>query len=57
MSFMALDGVMLFIRLKDVIITCKRMRCSLIIGGSSSVPWRKFKEADDFKCVFVVNCV
>ena len=40
-SFIALDGVTSFLRLKDVINTCKRMRCSLSIGGSSSVQWRK----------------
>ena len=40
-SFMALDGVTSFLRLKDVTITCKRMRRSLNIGGSSSVQWRK----------------
>ena len=40
-SFIALDGVTSFLRLKDVTITCKRMRCSLSIGGSSSVQWRK----------------
>ena len=39
--FMALDGVTLFLRLKDVTITCKRMRRSLSIGGSSSVQLRK----------------
>ena len=40
-SFMALDGVTSFLRLKDVTITCKRMRRGLSIGGSSSVQWRK----------------
>ena len=40
-SFMALDGVTSFLRLKDVTITCKRTRRSLNIGGSSSVQWRK----------------
>ena len=40
-SFIALDGVTSFLRLKDVTIACKRMRCSLSIGGSSSVQWRK----------------
>ena len=50
--FMALDGVTSFLRLKDVTITCKRMRRSLSIGGSSSLQWRK--EAEDFECVFVV---
>ena len=40
-SYMILDGVTSFLRLKDVTITCKRMRRSLSIGGSSSVQWRK----------------
>ena len=40
-SFMALDDVTSFLRLKDVIITWKCMRRSLSIGGSSSVQWRK----------------
>ena len=36
-SFMALDGVTSFLRLKDVTNICKRMRRSLSIGGSSSL--------------------
>ena len=40
-SLMALDGVTSLLRLKDVTITCKGMRRSLRIGGSSSVQWRK----------------
>ena len=40
-SFMALDGVTSFLRLKDVTNTCKRMRRGLSIGGSSSVQRRK----------------
>ena len=40
-SFMSLDGVTSFLRLKDVTITCKCMRRSLRICGSSSVQWRK----------------
>ena len=36
-SFMTLDGVTSFLRLKDVTNTCKRMRRSLSIGGSSTV--------------------
>ena len=40
-SFMELDSVTLFLRLKDFTNTRKRMRCSLSIGGSSSVQWRK----------------
>ena len=40
-SFMALDGITSFLRLKDVTNTGKRMRRSLSAGGSSSVQWRK----------------
>ena len=40
-SFMALDGVTSFLRLKDVTNTCKGMRSGLSIGGSSSVQRRK----------------
>ena len=57
-SFIALDGVTSFLRLKDVTITCKYMRCSLSIGRSSSeCNGRKLEEAEDFECVFVVFCV
>ena len=53
--FMALDGVMSFLRLKDIINTCKRMRRGLSIGGSSSVHRRKVaEEAVDFKFVVIV---
>ena len=40
-SFMALDSVTSFLRLKDATNACKRMGRSLTIGGSSSVQWRK----------------
>ena len=40
MSFVALDGVTSFLRLKDVT-NRKRMRRGLSIGGSSSVQGRK----------------
>ena len=40
-SFMALDGVTSFLRLKDIANSRKRMRRSLSIGGSPSVQWRK----------------
>ena len=40
-SFMALDGVTSFLRLNDFVNTRKGVRCSLSIGGSSSVQWRK----------------
>ena len=52
-----LDSVTSFLRLKDVTNTCKHMRRSLNIGGSSSVQWRKLEEAEDFKCVYVFYCV
>ena len=52
MSFMALDGLMSFLRLKDVTNTRKRMRSSLSIGGSCLLQWQI-----DFKCVFVVYYV
>ena len=53
-SFMALGGVTLFLRLKDVKNTCKCMRSGLSIGGSSSVQSGKLEEAEDFQFVFVV---
>ena len=40
-SFMTLDGVTSFLRLKDVTKTWKRLRRILSIGGSSLVQWRK----------------
>ena len=40
-SFMALDGVILFLRLKDITNTRKQLGGSLSTGGSSSVQWRK----------------
>ena len=52
-----LDGVTLFLRLKDITNTCESMRHSPTIGGNSSVQWRNLKEAEDFKCVFIVYCV
>ena len=56
MSFVALDGVTLFLRLKYVTNTCKRMRLGLSIGGSSSAQGGRLEEAEDFKFVFVVYC-
>ena len=49
-SFMALDGVTSFLRLKVARNTRKRFWRSLSFGG-------KLEEAEDFKCVFVVYCV
>ena len=56
MSVMALDGVMSFLRLKDVTNTSKRMQHSPTTCGNSSVQWRMFEEADSIY-VFVVCCV
>ena len=56
-SFMALDGVTSFLRLKDVTITCKRMRRSLSIGGSRQCNGGQLEEAEGFECVFIVYCV
>ena len=55
-SFMALDGVTSFLRLKDVTITCKRMRRSLSIGVLQYTGG-KLEEVEDFECVFVICCV
>ena len=57
MSFVALDSVMSFLRLKDVTITCKHMRRTLSFGGVLQCNGRKLEEAEDFECVFVVYCV
>ena len=51
-SFMALDGITSFLRLKDVTNTCKRMRRGLCIGGSSSVQRWKLEDAERFKICF-----
>ena len=51
-SFMALDGVTSFLRLKDVTKTWKRLRRSLSIGGSSSVLWRKVGRSWRFQMCF-----
>ena len=40
-SFIALDGLTAFLRLKDVTNTRKRIQRILSIGESSSVQWRK----------------
>ena len=40
-SFMSLDGVTSFLRLKEVTNTCKRMRHRPTIGGKYSVQWGK----------------
>ena len=52
-SFMALNGVTSFLRLKDVTNTCKSMCLSLSIGGSSSCNGGNLEEAEDFKCVLL----
>ena len=52
-SFMALDGVTSFLRLKDVTNTCKRLRRGLSIGGSSSV--QKKLETSNLFSSFIVQ--
>ena len=57
-SFVALDGVTLFLLLKDVTITCERMQRSLSIGWSSSVQWRKVGRSWRLRtCVRCLLCV
>ena len=56
-SVMALDGVTSFLNLNDPTYSGKTMRHSPTIVGISSVQWQKLKEAEDFKCVYVVYCV
>ena len=57
-SFMALDGVTSFLRLKDVTISCKLMRRSLSIGGSSSLQWRKVGRSWRLRiCIRRLSCV
>ena len=51
-SFMALDGVTSFLRLKDVTNTCKRTRRGLSIGGSAE-NWKKLKTSNLFSSLFV----
>ena len=51
-SFMALDSVTWFLRLKDITITCKRMRRSLSIGRSSSVQWQKYGRSSRLRMCF-----
>ena len=55
---MALDSVASFLRLKDVINTCKHMHHSPTIGGISLVAmaesWKKLKTSN---VLFVIYCV
>ena len=51
-SFVALDGVTSFWRLKNVTNTRKQMRRSLSIGGSSSVQWRKVERSWSLQMCF-----
>ena len=57
-SFMVLDGVTSYLRLKDVTNTCKHVGHSpTILAGIIQCNGRKLEEAEDFKCVLVVCCV
>ena len=53
-SFMVLDNVTSFLRMKDVTNINKRMQHSPTIGGNFQCNSGKLKEADNYKCVFVV---
>ena len=57
MSFMALDGVTSFLRLKDVTITCKCMRHSLKYWGeffsAMAGSWKKLKTSNVFSSFIV----
>ena len=46
---MGLEGVRLFLGLKGVTDTCKRMRRSQTIGWNSSVQWQKLEKVEGFK--------
>ena len=55
-SFMALDGVMSFLGLKDITNTRKQMRRCLSICGSSPVRWRKVgRSSNVFSCLLCVR--
>ena len=57
-SYMALDGVTSFLRLKDVTNTCKHtcMQRVLVLAGVLRCKGGKLEEAEDYKFVFVVYC-
>ena len=55
-SLMALEGVMLFLRLK-MLHTHVNMRHSQLLVGFPQCNGGKLGEAEDFKCVFVIYCV
>ena len=57
-SFIALDGVTSFLRLKDVLQLHVNV-CDVVkvLAGVLQCNCGKLEEAEDFKCVFVVYCV
>ena len=56
-SFMTLDGVTSFLRLKNVTNTCKVCDVVKVLVGVLQCNGGKLEEAEDFKCVFVVYFV
>ena len=56
-SFMVLEGVTLFLHLKDVKIHVHVCDIVYLLAGILKCNGRKLEEAEDFKCVFVVYCV
>ena len=55
-SFMALDGVTSFLRLKDVTIHVNVCDVVQVLAGVLQCKCGKLEEAEDFKFVIVVYC-
>ena len=51
-SFMVLDGVTSFLRVKDVTITCKRMRQRELFSAMAE-SWKKLKTSNVFSAFIV----
>ena len=56
-SIMEVDDEKLFLSLKDTTNTCKHLQTVKLSAGFLQCIGGKFKEAEDFKCGFVVNGV
>ena len=56
-SYMALDGIIPFLCLKDITNTCKLMQHTKYWREFFSAMALKLEEAEDLKCVLVVYCV
>ena len=58
MSFVALDGVTLFLCWKDITNACKKV-CDTVqlLAGFPQCNGGKLEVAEYFKCIFVIYCV